>query len=232
MSGLDRRHNSDVVVETLCPLGKRVIDVGCGDGSLVRLMAERGADVLGIECSPRQLARARTRPNLASAEIVEGIAQKLPVASSSADAVVFFNSLHHIPVPDMAAALAEAARALKPGGLVYISEPLPEGPFFGVCRPIDDETIVRAAALETIRTADRCGLKADSEFRYLHTIRMESYETFRDKVISANAEREALFERMDTQMRQLFASAARTDGEGRFLFDQPMRVNLLRKPMA
>ena len=226
---MERRRNGDVVVETLVPAGKRVIDVGCGDGTLVRLLAGHGAHVLGIECSPRQLAKARAQPPVADEEIVEGVAQALPSPDSSADAVAFFNSLHHIPPRDMEAALAEAARVLKPGGLIYLSEPLPEGPFFTVCRPIDDETEVRAAALAAITAAGQGGLRAEAEFRYLHTIRMESYEAFRERVVSANAEREARFAEMDTAMRQLFIRTAERNADGDFVFDQPMRVNLLRK---
>lgn len=229
---MNRRRNADMVVETVAPRGKRIIDVGCGDGALVRLLAGRGAHVLGVECAPRQLAKARAQPPIADEEIVEGFAQALPAADCSADVVVFFNSLHHVPAPDMATALAEAARVLKPGGLLYVSEPLAEGPFFAVCRPIDDETAVRAAALAAIRAAGRWGLREGTEIFTVHTIRMESYEAFRERVVSANAEREARFGQIDTAMRRLFSATAERDADGAFLFDQPMRVNLLRMPSA
>ncbi|MEW5727762.1 MAG: class I SAM-dependent methyltransferase [Pseudomonadota bacterium] len=224
---MDRRRNADVIVETLDLAGKRVIDVGCGDGHLARHMARHGADVLGVECSPRQLAKARAAEPQPGVEIVEGVGQALPAEEASADVVVFFNSLHHVPAEFMAPALAEARRVLKPGGQVYVSEPLAEGVFYHVCRPIDDEAQVRALAYEALRHAP--GFMSVAEFRYLHTVRMASYEAFRDRIISANAEREARFAEMDAEMRVLFAERATPAEDGGFLFDQPMRVNLLRK---
>ncbi len=225
---MQHRRNTDVIVETVALEGKRVVDVGCGDGHLVRLLARHGAHVLGVECGPRQLAKARAAPRVADEEIVEGVGQALPAADGSADLVVFFNSLHHIPVALMGQALAEAARVLKAGGRVYVSEPLPEGAFFEAVRPVSDETAVRAAALAALQTAP--GLVAEAEIHYVHTVRLAGYEAFRDRIISANAEREALFARLDTEMRARFTRLAQPAADGvRFL--QPMRVNLLRKAM-
>lgn len=224
---MEYRRNADVIVETIAMTGKKVIDVGCGDGTLARHLAAHGADVLGIECSSRQLAKAQTKPAVAGVRIQDGVGQALPVADGSADLVVFANSLHHIPPQFMAAALAEALRALKPGGLVYVSEPLPEGPFFEAVRPIDDETQARAQALAAIEGA--CGLTVEHRFTYVHTVRMRDYEAFRERIISANAEREARFLAMDTEMCALFADKATPAEDGGFAFDQPMRVDVLKK---
>jgi SAM-dependent methyltransferase len=226
---MDKRRNTDVIVETLSLQGKRVIDVGCGDGNLVRLLARMGAEVLGVECSPRQLAKARTHELPANARIVEGVGQALPADDESMDTVVFFNSLHHIPIEFQAKAMAEAARVLKSGGEVYVSEPLPYGPFFEAVKPIDDETWVRGAALAAVKGAWVHGLEEAAEFTYIHPMVMKDYETFRDKIISANAEREAKFAAMDAEMRAHFARLAQPADGGGFAFDQPMRVNLLRK---
>lgn len=223
---MERRRNTDVIVETLALDGKRVVDVGCGDGGLARHLAKFGARVLGVECSPRQLAKARAAEPQPSVTIVEGVGQALPAPSNEFDYVVFFNSLHHVPVPLMGAALAEAARVLKPGGTVYVSEPIAEGPFFATCRPVDDETEVRARAYQALQAAG--GLRMSREFRYLHNVQMRNFDAFRDRIISANSEREARFDAMAEELKALFeANATRTD-EG-WCFDQPMRVNLLEK---
>jgi SAM-dependent methyltransferase len=226
---MQHRRNTDVIVETIGLEGKRVIDVGCGDGHLVRHLARFGAHVIGVECSPRQLAKARAAERVAGEEIVEGVGQALPAADASADLVVFFNSLHHIPIPVMGRALAEAARVLRPGGQAYIAEPLPEGALFEAVRPVSDETEVRRAALAALLSAP--GFAAEAEIRYIHTVRLAGYEAFRDRIVSANAEREAAFTRLDDEMRARFARLAEPDGDG-FRFLQPMRVNLLRKVAA
>lgn len=225
---MERRRNSDVMVQTIDLAGKRVVDVGCGDGTLARLMAQRGANVVGIECSPRQLAKLRALPPVPGACFVEGVGQDLPLADGVADMVVFFNSLHHIPVDHMDQALAQAVRVLKPGGVVYVSEPLAEGPHFQACRPVDDETWVRAQALNAMLRAP--GLCAKQEIRYVHEVRLPHFEAFRDRLISANPEREARFARMDETMRSLFNTfGTYTDDVWRF--DQPMRVNIFIRPI-
>lgn len=229
---METRRNADVLLETVAVAGKQVIDVGCGEGHIVRLLTRHGADVIGVECSPRQLAAATAYPRVGGERIVGGVGQNLPVADESADLVIFFNSLHHIPPEQMAVALAEAARVLRPGGLVYISEPLPEGLFFETVRPIDDETAVRAQALATIKGCGACGLVPLREFRYVHEVAMDSFASFRARVISANVERESRFDTQDAAMRALFAANAAPGPDETFRFEQPMRVNLLEKPPA
>lgn len=223
---MEKRRNTDVIVETLALEGKRVIDVGCGDGHLARHMSTFGARVLGVECSPRQLKKAHAAPLAPGIEIVEGVGQALPAPSGEADHVVFFNSLHHIPAAFMAKALEEAARVLKPGGTVYVSEPVAEGLFFQTCRPVDDETEVRALAYHAVQNTT--ALKPVREFRYVHTVVMKTFGAFRERMISANAEREAHFDAMAGQLRALFEANATRTGDG-WCFDQPMRVNLLAK---
>ncbi|MBI2236332.1 MAG: class I SAM-dependent methyltransferase [Magnetospirillum sp.] len=226
---MERRRNTDVIVETIAMEGKRVIDVGCGDGHLSRHLARHGAAVLGVECSARQLAKAAAAEPLEAVEIVAGVGQSLPADAACADVVVFFNSLHHVPVDAMSAALIEAARVLKPGGLAYVSEPLPEGRFFEAVRPIDDETEVRARALAALRGAVAARLfTLDGEFTYVHPIVLADYEAFRDRIVSANDEREARFAARDAEMRDRFHALAEALPEGGFAFDQPMRVTLLR----
>ena len=95
---------------------KRVIDVGAGDGNMARFMAGHGAHVLGVECAPRQLARAHAADKVADERYVEGVGEALPAPDASADLVVFINSLHHVPVEGQGQALAEAARE---GGLNF-----------------------------------------------------------------------------------------------------------------
>jgi SAM-dependent methyltransferase len=226
---MDLRRNPDVIVETIAPQGKRIIDVGCGDGGLTRHLAKHGARVLGVECGARQLAKARAADPVANADIVEGVGQALPVADGEADVVVFANSLHHIPPDHMAQALVEAARALKPGGIVYISEPIAEGAFFETAKPVDDETEVRALAQAAIAAAAAAGLEQTDEFRYLHPIEMAAFEDFHDRIVSANAEREEKFQAMETDLRALFQRNARRSATGGHRFDQPMRINILRK---
>ena len=134
------------VLERLVPVGGRdVVDVGCGGGALVRSLAARGARVTGVEISESQLAAAVRDDNGSGARYVVGVAQRLPIPDESIDVVLFMRSLHHVPPDDMLEALHGAARVLRPGGAVYIAEPLTEGDFFELTSLVEDEREVRAS---------------------------------------------------------------------------------------
>jgi ubiquinone/menaquinone biosynthesis C-methylase UbiE len=87
----------------------RILDVGCGIGSLEARLGEY--DVVGVDRSAAMVRAARDR---VSAPFVRGDARRLPIATGSVDAVVFVATLSF--VRDVDAALAEAARVLAPGG--------------------------------------------------------------------------------------------------------------------
>ena len=227
---MEKRKNGDVLVENLSLKGKKVVDVGCGDGGLVRLMTRHGANAVGIECSQGQLKAARAEPAIANEIYVEGVAEDLPFDEDSLDAVVFFNSLHHVAVESQSKALEEAHRVLKAGGTLYIAEPLAQGPNFEVGRAVDDETEIRAKAYEAIKDASTgaIGLKAEKELTYIHTIESASFEAFRDRHIRVDPARAAVFERDEAKLRELFHKLGKPSANG-FAFDQPIRVNILIK---
>ncbi|HVV87238.1 MAG TPA: class I SAM-dependent methyltransferase [Kofleriaceae bacterium] len=92
-----------------------VLDVGCGPGQVTAFLAARGADAHGLDLSPAMIDLARARVPAATFEV--GDLRALPHADGSLGAVVAMYSLIHVPRPDLAAAVAEHARALAPGGL-------------------------------------------------------------------------------------------------------------------
>ncbi len=92
--------------------GEATLEVGCGEGRVARDLADRGHRVTGLDASPTLLrAAAEADPG---ATYVEGDAQALPFDDASFDLVVAYNAL--MDVRDMPAAVAEAARVLRPGG--------------------------------------------------------------------------------------------------------------------
>lgn len=218
------RRNPDVLTDTLAVAGRQVIDVGCGNGHLVRHLARHGAQVLGVECSPHQLAAAHAAGQVAGETIVEGVGQALPAGNASADIVVFFNSLHHIPGEHMATALDEACRVLRADGVVYVAEPLAEGEFFALCRAVDDETTVRAHAQHAVLSHPR--LRLAQTFDYIHPVTLADFAAFRARLVSANHEREVRFAEHQAELAAMFARSGQPVEDGR-VFMQPMRVHLL-----
>jgi len=102
--------------------GKRVLDVGCGDGTLAVYAAEKGADVVGLDASAAmiEVARAKARQRGAEIGFVLGRAERLPFADGSFDLVFSITTLCF--VADAPRALGEMARVLKPGGSLLIGE--------------------------------------------------------------------------------------------------------------
>ena len=94
----------------------RVLDAGCGAGMALRLAADLGAEVSGIDASVALLNVARDR--LPGAKLEHGDLEKLPFQDNSFDIVTGFNSFQFATNP--VAALQEARRVTRPGGRVFI----------------------------------------------------------------------------------------------------------------
>jgi hypothetical protein len=203
--------------------GSDVLDVGCGSGALVRELAARGARAVGMEISEDQLGDARRRAADGTVRYVVGSAQALPLDDRSFDAVVFMRSLHHVPRPAMGEALAQAARVLAPGGVIYVAEPLTEGGYWELVRIVDDETAVRGAAQAAIETAAR-GM---GHVRHEYAVgSLSSLERLRERVVAADPDRAAVFDARSGELAEAFARLGEPREHGRW-FVQPMRADVL-----
>ncbi len=94
--------------------GQRVLDIGCGTGAFLRLAADRGARVSGIDASAALLALAAER--VPEADLRVGDMQFLPYEDDLFDLVTGFTSFFF--AADLVAALREAGRVAKPGAPV------------------------------------------------------------------------------------------------------------------
>jgi len=126
MSELGRitdRIEEELILDVIGPVrGKRLLDVGCGDGVLSVRLAQAGANVTGIDSDPRMLATARRRAEEASIQIafVDGDAQTLPFDDRYFDIVLSVTMLCFVSGPERT--VRELARVLRPGGLLVIGE--------------------------------------------------------------------------------------------------------------
>lgn len=98
-------------------------DLGCGTGQMAETLAPFVRQVIAVEASRPMLAAARRRlDGLANVELRRGELEALPIADGALDAAVICLVLHHVAEP--AAVLAEAARALRPGGRLLVIDML------------------------------------------------------------------------------------------------------------
>jgi ubiquinone/menaquinone biosynthesis C-methylase UbiE len=94
------------------------LDAACGTGRHTAYLASLGHKVIGVDTSPAMLARARDR--VPEGEFYEADLYELPLADDSVDVVVCALALSH--VPDLARALTEFVRVLRPTGHLVVSD--------------------------------------------------------------------------------------------------------------
>mgnify|MGYP006148318197 FL=1 len=102
--------------------GKRLVDVGCGGGILAESLAQRGANVTGIDMGEAPLSVAKLHQIESGTEIDyrQSTAEQLAeTEAANFDIVCCLEMLEH--VPDPGAAIAACAALAKPGGSVYFS---------------------------------------------------------------------------------------------------------------
>lgn len=117
---------AEQLVATAKPRAREnVLDLGCGTGSVALLAAQASAQVIGIDPSARLLhvARAAAAEQDLVAEFAIGATPGIPVDDASQDAVLSNFAL--IFAPDPAAAVADVARVLRPGGRIVFSAWVP-----------------------------------------------------------------------------------------------------------
>jgi SAM-dependent methyltransferase len=222
---------ADVYTDLLPLDGARVIELGCGAAGHTRAIAGTGRPASVLACEVDEIQHQK---NLDADDVPDTVtfaragAEAIPAADDSADVIVMFKSLHHVPVESMDAALAEIARVLRPGGLAYLSEPVFAGDFNEVLRLFHDESEVRRKAFEAIRRAVDGGVLELAEQRFFQTRNdFDDFADFEDRVLGATHTEHDLSPELYERVRETFEGYLGPDGAR---FTMPIRVDLLRSP--
>jgi len=133
-SQLRRRFNKEFRFWLMGPLqGKRILDVGCGEGSNAVMLAMMGATVTGIDISPKAIEVAQRRAghnNVAhKVEFICSPIETAPLTDQSFDIIWGDGILHHV-LDDLDPILQHLWRSLKPDGCFLFAEPV------NLCQPL------------------------------------------------------------------------------------------------
>ena len=216
------------LLEALVPLaGQRIVELGCGAAELARALLRRHPDarLTGLEVDARQHAKnlAAPQPGLT---FVAGGAQAIPLPDVSFDLALMLKSLHHVPVESMDAALGEARRVLRPGGHLYVSEPVYAGALNEVIRLFNEERAVRAAAQAALDAALAAGgWTAVAERAFELPVHFADFADFERRTIRVTFAERRVDPAQLAEIRAAFEAHAGADGAH---FVRPMHARLLR----
>jgi SAM-dependent methyltransferase len=218
----------DLLSEMVPLADQRIIELGCGAAQLARALLRRHptSRVTALEVDERQHAKNLVEPQERLSFVAAG-AQSIPAADASFDLALMLKSLHHVPKPLMATALREAARVLRPGGCLYVSEPVYAGPFNELVRLFNDEGSVRAAAQSAVDDALRGGgwTQVD-ERRFEMPVRFQGFDEFEQRLMRPTFADHAIDDAKLAEVRAAFEPHLGLDGAH---FRRPMHVRLLRR---
>ncbi len=236
VTGMNSRHDSSALVDdeldvlaALVPLAnQRVIELGCGAAALARSLLKRfpSARVTGLEVDARQHAANLASPQPGLTFVAAG-AQAIPFGDADFDLALMLKSLHHVPQALMDQALGEAARVVRPGGHLYVSEPVYDGPFNDVIKVFNDEGVVRAAAQAAVDRALAGGKwSAAGERRFDMPVHFADFADFERRMMRPTFADHRLDETKIARTRAAFEPSCGPAGAD---FLRPMHVRLLRR---
>lgn len=210
--------------------GARIVELGCGKAEKTRALAGSGSvgEIVAFEIDAIQHALNLQITDLPNVRFRHGGAQAIPEADASADIVIMFKSLHHVPVVDMNRALEEIWRVLKPGGHAWISEPVFAGELNQIMRLFHDEQVVREAAFAALKRAVDAGRFALKQQIFFNAAtRFRDFAEFDARMIRVTHSNHQLSPDLYRQVQAAFAPHLTAEG-ARFL--TPQRVDCLQKP--
>lgn len=148
---LDRKPFDREILETFarrCGDGAPVLDLGCGPGHVGAFVARFGPRAIGVDLSPASVARGASL--FPAGTFIAADIRRLPLRVGSVRGVLAFYSMIYGPEDGVAAALAECARVLEPGGSLLVTVHGGEGR-----QPFDDFRGIPIRLTIVLRDPDR-----------------------------------------------------------------------------
>lgn len=219
------------LLQRLVPLrNASIVELGCGAARLARSLIQTYPDAryVGYEVDRIQLAKNQTEapPGM---QFRHGSAEAIQETTASFDLVLMLKSLHHVDVTAMDRAMAEIARVLRPGGHLYVSEPVYAGALNEVIKLFNDEGTVRAQAQQALDRAltVRPALWTETAVeRFDMPVHFRDFASFERRMLYPTFKDLGIRPDMLEGIRQAFEPHCGPDGAH---FVRPMLVRLLQR---
>jgi len=115
-----------LVEQAVSKPGECMLDLGCGTGTLTKMMAESdpGLQVVGLDADPETLKQAQKKLSSLDShvDLHQGFAQQMPFSTDTFDILVSSLFFHHLTREQKIEVLKEILRVLKPGGRLHIAD--------------------------------------------------------------------------------------------------------------
>jgi len=229
MSNINKTCPESDIFEALLSLdGQNILELGCGEAQLTRLIAQGGAarQIMATEVDDVQHHKNLLITDLPNVVFARCASEYIEAKDNTFDTVFMFKSFHHVPIELMPQALLEIKRVLKINGYLYISEPIFMGEFNEILRLFHDEQRVREAAFTEIQTAiTHKQYVLEKELFFNSPVHFDNFSHFEQQVIGVTHSEHQLSDELYEKVKQRFNHYF-SHNKGHFVI--PIRVNLLR----
>ncbi len=209
----------------------KLIELGCGSARFLQnlLTMHPQLEAWGLEVDKVQHQKnvAQAVPRLTW---LEAGAQAIPSESNVFDGALMLKSLHHVPIPDMQQALREVARVVKPGGWLFVAEPVYAGALNEIMRLFNDEGEVRAEAIKALHQMVQDGVWEQHYHEHFEVpVAYADFSEFEQRMLRPTFVDKVLSDALREQIRAAFEPHMTATGVH---LTRPMQVWFLRKPSA
>lgn len=219
--------DENYIIETLNLNDKKILELGCGDATMTRKIAENGfgRDIIAYEVDEIQ-HKKNLKLKIPNIKFKLCGAEDIKLKDDSVDFIFMFKSFHHIPKELMPKALKEIKRVLKPNGMAYISEPLFMGEQNELVSIFHDEKEVRKDAFEAIKKfVEDEEIKLFKEFFFQTPIIYKNFEDFEKRQMNTSYNDHEISDKVKEKVKKRYEEL----GGKELSLLKPFRVDVLQK---